>query len=137
MRGLPVVLALGLLGFPGLARLGEAGKVKKPHLDLRASPRMAFPPVSVLLMAELVGGEEQEDYYCPGLEWDWGDGSRSANEGDCEPFAPGATLERRFSARHAYRAAGNYNVRLTLRRASRTVAVATVPVLVHDSSIEE
>ncbi len=136
MRGLPVVLALGLLAFPGLQRPGEAGKVKKPRLDLRASPRMAFPPVSVLLMAELVGGDEQEDYYCPGLEWDWGDGTHSAHESDCEPFAPGATLERRFSARHAYRAPGNYNVRLTLRRASRTVAVATVPVLVHDSSIE-
>lgn len=136
MRGLPVVLALGLLGFPGLSRPGEAGSAKKPRLALRASPPMAFPPVSVLLMAELVGGDEQEEYYCPGLEWEWGDGSRSARESDCEPFAPGATLERRFSERHAYRAPGNYSVRLTLRRASRAVAVATVAVLVHDASSE-
>jgi len=136
MRGLAFVLALGLLGFPGLARPGAAGNAKKPRLALRASPPMAFPPVSVLLMAELVGGEEQEDYYCPGLEWDWGDGSRSAHESDCEPFAPGATLERRFSARHAYRAPGAYNVRLTLRRASHAVAMATVSVLVHDKSSE-
>jgi hypothetical protein len=81
-------------------------------------------------MAELVGGDEHEDYYCPALEWDWGDGNRSAQESDCEPFGPNATLERRFSARHSYHVAGNYNVRLTLRRADRTVAVATVPVLV-------
>ena len=97
---------------------------------------MAFPPVSVLLMAELVGGDEQEDYYCPGLEWEWGDGTKSARESDCEPFAPGTALERRFSERHAYRAPGNYSIRLTLRRASRAVAVATVAVLVHDTSSE-
>jgi hypothetical protein len=113
---------------------GPSVPVKKPRLDLRASPRMAFTPASVLVMAELVGGGEHEDYYCPGLEWDWGDGNRSAQESDCEPFGPESTLERRYMARHAYGAPGNYSVRLTLRRASRTVAVATVPVTVHGPS---
>jgi hypothetical protein len=137
MRGLKVVLALGLLALPGLTRTGQAGQAKKPRLDLRVSPRVSLSPVSILVMAELVGGDEHEDYYCPGLEWDWGDGNRSAQESDCEPFEPGATLERRFSARHNYFVAGNYNVRLTLRRASRTVAVATVPVQVHGRSLSE
>jgi phage baseplate assembly protein gpV len=138
MRSLTVVLALSVLGFPGLALPGEAGSTKRPRLDLRASPRMAFPPVSVLVVAELVGGGEHEDYYCPGLEWDWGDGNRSAQESDCDPFENGTALERRFSARHAYHAAGSYSVTLTLRRASRTVAVARVPVLVHGGgSMEE
>ncbi|HEY6548755.1 MAG TPA: PKD domain-containing protein [Vicinamibacteria bacterium] len=136
MRGLPVVLALGILGFPGLAEPGASGSTKKPRHDLRAPPRTAFPPVSVLVVAELVGGGEHEDYYCPGLEWDWGDGNRSAQESDCEPFSTGAALERRFSARHAYRAAGSYSVTLTLRRASRTVAVGTVPVQVHGAPEE-
>ena len=131
MRGLAVVLALGLLGGVGPAEAGDAGNAKKPRLDLRASPRMAFSPVSVLVVAELKGGGDHEDYYCPGLEWDWGDGNLSSQESDCEPFQDGSTVERRFTARHAYRAAGNYSVRLTLRRASRTVAVASVPVVVH------
>lgn len=132
MRGLAVVLALvGFLGRAGLAEAGDAGNAKKPRLDMRASPRMAFTPASVLVVAELKGGGDHEDYYCPGLEWDWGDGNLSSQESDCEPFQEGSTVERRFTARHAYRAAGSYNVRLTLRRASRTVAVATVPVVVH------
>lgn len=129
MRGLAVVVAVGLLGQGGLAE--TASNPRKPRLDLRANPRMVFTPASVLVVAELKGGDEHEDYYCPGLEWDWGDGNRSAHESDCAPFEEGSTLERRFTARHAYRAAGSYSVRLTLRRASRTVAVATVGVVVH------
>jgi phage baseplate assembly protein gpV len=136
MRSLSVVLALSVLGFPGLALAGDAGSTKRPRLDLRAGPRMIHSP-SVLVMAELVGGGEHEDYYCPGLEWDWGDGNRSAQESDCEPFGDGTTLERRFSARHAYRSAGDYSVTLTLRRANRTIAVARVPVAVHGLVSEE
>lgn len=130
MRGLALALAIGSLGFSGLAEAGSVGSAKKPRLDLRASPRTAFTPASVLVVAELKGGSDHQDYYCPGLEWDWGDGNLSAQEGDCEPFQEGATVERRFVARHAYSSAGSYRVRLTLRRAQRTVAVATVPVVV-------
>jgi hypothetical protein len=115
----------------GLTEAGDAATAKKPRLGLRASPRMAFSPVSVVVVAELSGGGDHEDYYCPGLEWDWGDGNLSSQESDCEPFQEGSTVERRFSARHAYHAAGSYNVRLTLRRASRTVAVASIPIVVH------
>src|SRR5512140_3292819 len=88
----------------------------KPRLDLRASPRMAFPPVNVLLTAELKGGETVEEFYCPGLEWDWGDGSRSAQESDCPPFEQGMDLQRFFTARHAYGAPGTYEVKLRMRR---------------------
>jgi hypothetical protein len=92
---------------------------------------MAFSPASVLVVAELRGGEDHEDFYCPELEWDWGDGTRSAHEADCAPYEPGAALERRFSARHAYHVPGSYRVKLTLRRASRPVAAATVSLMVH------
>ena len=53
-------------------------------------------------------------------------------EADCEPFGPGVSFERRFSLRHVYRQAGQYEVRVTLRRADRTVAVGTVRLNVHD-----
>ena len=106
---------------------------RKPRLDLRASPRMAMGPVNVLVMARLEGGVEHEDFHCPALEWQWDDGSRSVHESDCEPFeADGeqAQLDRVFSAEHAYRAPGVYNVRLTMKRASRNVAVASTTVTV-------
>ncbi len=116
----------------GGAAVGAGSKTEsgKPRLDLRANPRMALPPVDVLLVAELKGGGAIEEYYCPGLEWDWGDGSRSAEESDCPPFEAGAEVQRFYTARHAYGTPGNYQVKLTMRRASRTVAVAEVPVIV-------
>jgi hypothetical protein len=131
MRCRAVLVVLLALAFVGLGRAGEAGNAKKPRLGLRASPRVATSPVSVLVVAELRGGEEHEDFYCPGLEWDWGDGTRSSHESDCPPYEAGTILERRFSARHAYHAPGEYHVRLTLRRSDRTVAAASVPLIVH------
>lgn len=134
MRRGVAVLALAALAFLGMADAGEAGGAKKPRLGLRATPRMAFFPASVLVAAQLVGGTDLEDYYCPGLEWDWGDGSRSFREGDCPPYEAGASIERFFSARHDYRQPGGYTVRLSLRQASRTVAVASVAVFIHGPS---
>lgn len=123
--GLLVVLAMSM---PGIA--GAAGP-RRPRVEVRATPRMAFPPVSVLVVAQLVGGDEHEDFYCPDVEWDFGDGSRSAQQADCEPFMDGMSLERNFMARHAYLRSGDYEVRVTLRRASRALAVATTRVTVH------
>lgn len=126
--GFPMVpLLLLALATPGQP---SESKNKRPRLDLRASPRIAMSPVNVLLVAELVGGDEAEEYYCPGLEWEWGDGGRSAHESDCPPFEPGVEFTRRFSATHAYRQPGNYQVRVTLRRADRSVAAATASVMV-------
>jgi hypothetical protein len=123
--------AVAVLSFANLALAGDAGKPKKPQLDLRATPRVAFSPVEILITGQLKGGVDLEEFYCPGLEWDWGDGTRSAYESDCAPFESGAPLDRFFSGRHAYREPGAYSVRLTLRRASRTVAAASIAVTVH------
>ena len=106
----------------------NGGKLRKPRLDLRATPRVAFSPAYVLLTAELVGGDDVEDFYCPGLEWNWGDGARSVRESDCPPFEPGREFERRFSAEHDYRHAGDYEITITLRRANRSLAVASARV---------
>jgi PKD repeat protein len=115
----------------GLATSGVPGeKVKKPRLDLRASPRVAFSPVNVLLTAELRGGDPAEEYYCPEVEWDWDDGGKSARESDCPPLEANGSFERRFTAEHAYRQAGNYTVKVTMRHANKPLAVATATVTV-------
>jgi len=124
---LAAVVALALVG-TGTAR---DEKPKKPHLELRASPRIAFSPVSVMLTAELVGGSDVEEYHCPELEWDWDDGGKSVHEADCAPFDAGkTTIQRRFTAGHEYRRAGVYQIKATMRRANRTLASATVKVTV-------
>ena len=123
---------MGALLVFGLATIVSSGdtKAKKPRLDLRASPRVAFSPVNVLVIAELRGGDAMEEFYCPEVEWDWDDGGRSAHEADCPPMAADGTFERRFTAQHAYRRAGTYNVKVTMRRANRALAVATATVTV-------
>jgi len=126
-RSLAVVLA-ATLGAPLLA---DGAKPRKPRLDLRASPRMGFSPVHVLLTAELTGGDDVEEFHCPEVEWDWDDGGKSVQESDCTPFEAGTTrIQRRFTAEHDYRRAGVYRVKATMRKTSRTMAAATATVTV-------
>ena len=124
------ILALLVLAVAASARAGESPKAHKPRLDLRASPRFGFTPTTVLVTAELNGGDDVEDFYCPAIVWDWDDGGRSANESDCPPFRPGTSMERRFTAEHAYRRPGVYNVKVHMLRASRRLAVASATVTV-------
>jgi len=127
-------LLLAALGVSGLtaAELADSGKTvrRKPVLKLRATPGVALPPAMVLLTAELVGGQDDEDFHCPEVEWDFSDGSRSAFQADCQPLSDGAPLERRFTRRHTFRAAGDYAVAVTLRRTGRIVAQARATVIV-------
>ena len=129
------VLALvTVFAFAAASSGGDAkpeGKPKKPRLDVRATPRMAFSPVNIFLVAELQGGDDVEEYYCPELEWDWDDGGKSVQEGDCAPFEAGTTkIDRRFTAEHEYRRAGTYNIKVTIRRATRALAVSSIRVTV-------
>lgn len=128
---LAAVIAVAL-GLPALAAEAKPeAKQKKPRLDLRATPRMAFSPVNIFLIAELQGGDDVEEYYCPELEWDWDDGGKSVQEGDCPPFTTGTSkIDRRFTAEHEYRRAGVFNIKVTMRRANRAFAASNVRVTV-------
>lgn len=135
---------LSTLVIAGLAVPATAGdqKAKKPRLELRAAPRFAFSPAYVMFTAELTGGDDVEEMHCPELEWQWDDGGKSVHESDCPPFEPGKTeIERRFTAEHEFKAAGTYNVKLTMRKADRRLAESTVRVTVRaglgDGTIEE
>ena len=108
----------------------DGPKVRKPRLELRASPRMGFSPLHVLLTAEFTGGDDVEEYHCPQIEWDWDDGGKSMHEEDCPPFEAGTKIQRRFTAEHDYRRAGVYNVKATMRRSNRAFAAASVRVTV-------
>jgi hypothetical protein len=126
------VLAIVILSLIAAAPApaGDRAKVRKPRLDLRATPRFSFTPSTVLVTAELNGGDDAEEFYCPAVVWDWDDGGRSANESDCPPFQPGTPVERRFTAAHAYVRPGIYNVTVHMLRASRRLAMASATVTV-------
>jgi hypothetical protein len=105
---------------------------KKASLALKATPPIAFSPAKMVVSAELKGGtEETDDYYCPNLEWDWGDGTKSESNQDCAPFEAGkSTIDRRFSASHTFEIAGQYRVMLRLRRGTKTIVSGTINVQV-------
>ncbi len=126
MRLALIPLVTLALAVPATAR--DDGR--RPFLDLRAAPRISFSPSVVLMTAELKGGDDLDEYYCPTVEWEWDDGSRSTREGDCPPFEQTHQIERRFTAEHAYPLAGEYNVKVTLSRAGRVFASRALRVSV-------
>ena len=135
----PVALATGLViaGVPaGNAAAPqdttERKEVKKPSLSLKASPTIVFSPARVVVTAELKGGaDDSAELYCPSLEWDWGDGTRSESGTDCEPYEAGkSTIQRRYTTSHTYNIAGNYRVQLRLKRGSKTILGGHVSVQV-------
>jgi hypothetical protein len=104
-------------------------KDKRPKLSLTARPPLALSPARVSLTAELAGGpDDLEDFYCPTIEWDWGDGTSSETSSDCEPYEPGkSTFKRRFTVEHVFRA-GYHRVQLRLKKHDKQITSATVVV---------
>lgn len=119
------VMALLLLGCACLGASAAAGsKPKKPRLRVRAIPIMAMAPVEVTLLIDLEGGDDLEDFYCPEIRVEWGDGAKSVQESDCPPFEPGSAITRHYSLSHGFRHGGYFEARVSLRRAGKTVTSA-------------
>ena len=103
---------------------------KRPALSLKASPTSGMAPIRVYVTAELRGGpDDYEDYYCPAVEWTWGDGTVSESSVDCDPFEPGkSAIQRHYSIQHVYQRQGHFQVQLRLKKKARQVAAAITTV---------
>lgn len=108
----------------------DQGADKRPSLALRASPQVATAPARIVVSAEIRGGaDDARELYCPTLEWDWGDGTRSSASSDCEPYQPGKSqIRRRFVMDHIYRLAGQHQIQLRLKQGERVVLAGTTVV---------
>lgn len=127
-RTLPV-LALALsLGAAVYAQ--KSGEDKKPSLSLKATPLAGFAPLRVHVTVDVKGGPDDfQDYYCPAVEWEWGDDLRSGNSEDCAPYVAGKSeIQRRYSADHVFRYEGTYRLTLRLKQRDRVVAVSSTTV---------
>jgi hypothetical protein len=104
---------------------------RRPKITLKAQPTISMAPSRVVLTAELVGGaNDYEDFYCPTVQWDWGDGTQSESTMDCAPYEPGKSeIKRRFTVEHVFRT-GAYKVMFRLKRRDRALAAATVSIQV-------
>jgi len=102
---------------------------KHPSLKLTARPSLGMSPARVVLTADLNGGpNDAEDYYCPTIEWDWGDGTTSESTSDCDPYEPGKSeIRRRYTIDHIF-LAGNFRVAIRLKKRDKMVASATVMI---------
>jgi hypothetical protein len=139
----PVVFALAL--WLGLAAAGfawaqqktdrdaaKAQEGKRPKINVRAQPSVGVAPARVVLTGELQGGADDfEEYYCPSIEWEWGDDTSSESTLDCEPYEAGKTqIKRRYTVQHTFRHEGSYKVYFHLKRKDKLLGSGSVTVQV-------
>lgn len=108
----------------------SADKDEKPSISLRATPAFAFAPARIVIRADLKGGaDDYEPYYCPGVEWEWGDETTSESTQDCEPYEAGKSqIKRRYVGEHTFQQAGRFRVVFKLKRDKKVLTAANVTV---------
>ena len=129
-----LVLAFSaLLLIPATALLARAqGGNKRPSLSLKATPAVSFAPARVVVVAEVKGGSNDfEEFYCPTVEWEWGDFTSSTAEADCEPYSPGKSeIKRRYTVEHRFKNPGGFKIILRLKKGDKIIASANTQVQV-------
>ncbi len=131
-----VSLATALLasGSLGLAQSDEQPKKepKRPSLSLRALPVTGMVPVRVSATAEFKGGDDDfQEYYCPSVEWNWGDGTVSETSADCDPYEAGVSqIRRRYTGSHNYTRPGTYRVLFRLKIKERVITAGNTQIRV-------
>lgn len=128
-----VILAFSalLLNSSNALQAREQGN-KKASLSLKASPSISFAPARIVLVAEVKGGSnDDEEFYCPTVEWEWGDFTQSVIEADCEPYSPGKSeIKRRYTVEHQFKNPGSFTIVLRLKKGSKVVAQGKAQVQV-------
>jgi hypothetical protein len=110
----------------------EQGGSKKPSLSLKATPAISFAPARIVVVAEVKGGSDDfEDFYCPTVEWEWGDLTTSTAEADCPPYQPGKSeIKRRYTVEHRYKTAGSYRITMRLKKGNKVVGATNTQIQV-------
>lgn len=138
MRHLAAALLAGIVSL-GANPQQEEETSRKPRLVLDGpqaqtlSPGLAAKRMGKVFpfTARLEGDlEDPEDFYCLDQIWEWGDGTESVQETDCDPYEPGAKIERDFAGKHAY-SYGRFTVALRLVKRDETVIRGTLEIGVY------
>jgi hypothetical protein len=129
-RALPATIcALALT-----ASLHAAGpdKKSKPSIIVKVTPLVGFSPARMVVTADLKGGaDDAEEFYCPTIEWDWGDDTKSEMNDDCEPYEAGKSeIKRHFSTDHVYNTSGEYRVEFRIKQKNKVIARGSTDVKV-------
>jgi hypothetical protein len=95
------------------------GPAKKPKLTLKADTLFGLSASRVRLIAHLEGGaDDDQEFYCPKIVWEWSDGTKSESAFDCKPYQAGRTeITRYFTVDHVF-LSGDHRVRVRLLSAA-------------------
>ena len=121
LAGGAILAIVSLCAFPAAAR--RTADDHAPKLALRITPALAMSPADVRITLEITGGaDDYQDYYCPKVEWQWGDGTTSDQEPDCDPYVKGkSSIQRVYSMSHHYIDTGTLDVRVNLLQDKKVV----------------
>lgn len=128
-------LVLALAGAVTSAQPQDKSKddeARRPKIRVRVQPQVAIAPARVTLTAELQGGADDfEEYYCAGVEWEWGDDTSSESTIDCEPYEAGKSqIKRRYTVQHQFRRPGTYKLYFHLKNKDRILGSGTTTLQV-------
>lgn len=73
----------------GMLSLVLASTADAPKLQTRVFPQMSLTGsngCSTVIMTAEIKGVEDEEWYCPKVEWELPDGTTATEESDCAPF---------------------------------------------------
>ena len=134
-----VILAFCALLVPSNALQAREQGNKKISLSLKATPPVGFSPLRVRLAVDVRGGsDDYEEFYCPTIEWDWGDGTVSGNSEDCDPYQSGkSSIKRRYSIEHVFRQPGTFQVFFRLKQRDRVIAASSSNIQVRPGVRDE
>ena len=132
LRQVVILVCSALLLVPSTTLARAQGGNKKPSLSLKASPSVSFAPARIVVLDELKGGaDDAEEFYYPTVEWEWGDGTVSTAEADCNPYEAGKSqIKRRYTVEHQFRNPGGFKISLRLKKGTKVAAVANAVVQV-------
>jgi hypothetical protein len=100
-----------------------------PRVDLRPLrpiTTLRIGQCSVDLVFKLtIEDRNVEDYYCPRVEWEWEDDTRSTEESDCPPFDRARPEDHRHTWTRTWpaRRAGDHVVKVRLYKADRVIRI--------------
>jgi hypothetical protein len=108
----------------------EKREPKRPSLSLKATPGTGMVPARISATAEFKGGDDDfQDYYCPAIEWNWGDGTVSEASNDCDPYEAGVSqIRRRYTQSHTYKRPGAFRIVFRLKHRDRVLTSQTTMV---------
>lgn len=112
------------------AGASAASDDKKPKLSLKASPMTGFAPTRVVLTAEVKGGADDfAEFYCPSVEWNWGDDTKAESKVDCDPYEAGKSeIKRRYVFDRVFQSPGTFRVEFRLKQKNKVVGSTSTTI---------